>query len=458
MSKLLFFSTFFIAYFIYIYIAFLTSKSLKSIDDYFLAGKNLNLFQIIISLIATQLGGGFILGISENSYKYGYYGLFYTIGICLGFLILGFWGAAKLSLFKIGTINQIFEDYYNSKFLRKASSLITILSLIGIFTAQIIGSKSLLLSLNLYDHTLFIFLWLLIIVYAVLGGLRAIVQNDIIQLVLIIIVFLSLFFSDFIINFTESIKILSSGFSKDLFENISIKELIPVAIIPALYSLIEQDLAQIFFASKDPKYSKLAAFFASIFLIFFALIPLYFGIKANILKIDIKDSYNPLISLLNKDYNSIIIMTVGYGVLAAIISTANGVLCAISSCIFKDFNLYFKNNSINIFISKSIMLITGITGLLAAFYLNNIVKVLVESYSITVSSILISVLAVYIYANKKNNYKIKLPKLAAYLSFFSGLFSFIFFLIFKKSILINPEFDSLIISFIFYVIGFLIRF
>jgi len=254
--------------------------------------------------------------------------------------------------------------------------------------------------------------------------------------------------------------IFESLFKDKIFvaEDINLKYLLPVAIIPALYSLIEQDLAQIFFACKSPKYAKIASFGSGIVLFLFALIPLYFGVKAKFLNINIEDSCNPLMSLFSQNYSSLITIFVSYGVLAAIISTANGILCAISSSIVKDFNLLdLKNNKSNIIISKLVMLFVGIIGLLAAFYLKDIIKVLVDSYAITISSTFVSILAVYIVASKQNNYKIMMPKLAAYLSFFSGLFSFIIFLTLDTSIFVNPEFDSFVLSLIFYILGYSIE-
>ena len=56
---------------IYLVVAYIVSRSITSVTDYFLAGRNLNLFQLAVSLVATQLGGGLILGISQYAYSIG---------------------------------------------------------------------------------------------------------------------------------------------------------------------------------------------------------------------------------------------------------------------------------------------------------------------------------------------------------------------------------------------------
>lgn len=457
MDATLFFSLFFILCIIYISISFFVSKSVKSVEDYFLAGRNLGFFQISISLIATQLGGGFILGISDQAYKFGYYGLFYVFGICLGFMLLGFGIASKLRAFNVDTIAQLFEVYYDSKFLRKMASLTSILSLTGIFAAQIIGSKCLLVSLNLYNPILFIGLWFLIIVYAMLGGFKAIVQSDIIQLSLIILVFLSLFVLDLIFNFSQTLSVFEFGWTNPIFlRDIKLQEIVGIAIIPALYSLIEQDLAQVFFASKNGKLAKVSALFASVFLLFFALVPLYFGIKSRMLGFDIGITSNALITLFDRQYDSLVVVLVTYGVLAAIISTANGVLCAISSNIVKDFDLPKLSSSNQLILSKVVMFLVGIIGIILAFNFSDIIQVLIDSYSVPISSILISLLALYFYADPTQKNKIRFSKTAAYLSFFGGLITFLTLLFLKKNMLFSAEIDALLVSLTCYILGFLV--
>lgn len=193
MEKFLFYIIFLLLGVVYFCMAYFISKSVKSVEDYFLADRKLNLFQVSISLIATQLGGGFILGTSEKAYSQGYFGLFYVLGICLGLIMLACGMAAKLRAFGVNTTAQLFEVYYKSITLKRIASLCSIMSLTGIFAAQIIGSRALMVSLGVYNPIIFIGFWALIISYAIIGGLKAIVQNDIFQLAVIILVFVGLF-------------------------------------------------------------------------------------------------------------------------------------------------------------------------------------------------------------------------------------------------------------------------
>lgn len=453
MEKFLFFSIFFLLAIIYFIVGYIVSRSVKSVEDYFLASRNLNVFQVAIFLISTQLGGGFILGTAKEAYTVGYLGLLYVLGICIGFIGLAIGIASRLRELNVVTTAEIFETHYNSIFLKKIASLCSILSLIGIFTAQIIGSKQLLASLNINNTLVFIVFWIFIILYAMIGGLKAIVQNDIFQLSFKIVVFLGIFLYEFFTDF--------SGFSGVLKDNLNLfkmpvdwhfSNMLIIPLMPALYSFIEQDLAQVFFAAKNKRTATIGAWAAAIFLMFFAFIPLYFGMKAKIIGIDLIDQGNPLMSLFDQKYSSIIVSLVTYGVFAAIISSANGVLCAISSNIVQDFNLTDKNSKHQLWVSKGVMILVGITGIFLAFKFNNLIKVLIDSYAVPVTALFTSLLFVYLMPNAQKKYS----TLAAYFSVFSGLFTFFILLILNKSFIISAELDGLIVSIFGYFIGYYI--
>ena len=64
------------------------SKAIKNQDDYFLAGKGVSFFPLLMTFVATQIGGGTVLGSAEEAYQYGWYVVLYPLGCCLGFVLL----------------------------------------------------------------------------------------------------------------------------------------------------------------------------------------------------------------------------------------------------------------------------------------------------------------------------------------------------------------------------------
>jgi len=189
MNTIIFISVLFLFVIFYFILGYLSSKKTKNTTDYFLAGRQLGLLSVTFTLIASQLGGGMLLGTSQKAYEIGLFGILYTLSISFGFLILGFGFAAKLQELNIVTIPQLFELKFQSKTLRKFSSLLSILTLTGLFIGQIVASKTVFFSIGINNELIFLLFWILIIAYTIIGGLNAIVWTDIAQVSLIILIF-----------------------------------------------------------------------------------------------------------------------------------------------------------------------------------------------------------------------------------------------------------------------------
>jgi solute:Na+ symporter, SSS family len=448
MDKVLFFTFFLLLGILYFLIGYWVSRSVKSVEDYYLADRNLGIFPLTISLIATQLGGGFILGTSEKAYQFGFYGLLYIFGICAGFLLLASGIAGKLRAFGVTTTAQIFELKYNSVLLKKIASIGSVLSLGGIFAAQVVGSKTLLTALDVYNPVVFIIFWLLIIIYTMLGGLRAIVKNDVVQLTLIIVVFVCFFIYDFWHAPVSAAQLLTLGSTLTTAHTGDWAHISTILLMPALYSLIEQDLAQTFFAARSVRIAVLGAFSAALFLLCFAGIPLYFGLKTKMLNIPVILQANPLMSYFSATYGSTALALITYGVFAAIISTANAVLCAVSGNLVQDFKLTYYDPRHKLLICQSATLLVGLIGLLVSFYYTDLLKLLVDSYAIPVTALLVPLLVAF-YATGP------LSRTAAYMSVVMGLAAFVISSM-TGMVVIACALDALLISAVGYLIGFML--
>lgn len=123
----------------YFLVALFASRKTKTTTDYFLADRNLGLWTVTFTLIATQLGGGMLLGTSQEAYSIGIFGILYTLGMCLGFLILAFGLAGRLQSLNVATTAQLFETKYQSPALKKIASILSIITLFGIFVGQIVA-------------------------------------------------------------------------------------------------------------------------------------------------------------------------------------------------------------------------------------------------------------------------------------------------------------------------------
>ena len=102
-----------------LFISYQSSKSTQTNDQYFLAEKKLGIFSLFLTLLATQVGGGAIIGTAELAYYYGEQGIYYSFGIALGFIVLACGVGRKFNDLNLKSIPEIFEFKAGSIFLRK---------------------------------------------------------------------------------------------------------------------------------------------------------------------------------------------------------------------------------------------------------------------------------------------------------------------------------------------------
>jgi SSS family solute:Na+ symporter len=436
MNLILFLTIFFsfaIAYFI---VGWLASKKVTTNNDYFLASRNLGFWQLTATLVATQIGAGALLGTSDKAFEFGWYGILYILSMSIGFLLLGFGFAGKLRALNVETTAQIFETTYKSILLRKVASLLSLAALCGIILGQVVASKGLLINLGISHDSVFLLLWLLIIGYTVMGGLKSVVITDAAQVIVVLTVFSGIFIWQF---FKDPSSITTLFTAQPMFsQNIpSLTSFFPVFLMPALFSLFEQDLAQKILSAKTRTIAMSASLASAGFLLLFVLIPVSLGMQARLAGITVPTNGHPLVPYLDLITNDIIFALAICGITAAIVSCASSVLCAISSSIVQDFNwsrLRLKNT---LLFSKIVTLLLG-AGIVALSYVTNqgIIDILWESYEIPVSCLFVAIVfAVY----KKN-----LNKNSAFGSVIAGFISYLFFKIYPNPI---PMYNLIILSF-----------
>jgi SSS family solute:Na+ symporter len=408
------------------------SQQISSQEDYFLAGKALRFFPLLMTLIATQIGGGLILGSAEEAFRYGWVVLLYPMGACLGLLVLASGVGRKMAQFNVSTVASLFEVVYGSKKLKKIASLLSIISLFMILIGQVIASKKFMASLNFDSNFIFFAFWGIVILYTVMGGLKAVVATDIIQALFFIAVFIlcvvyTLVFDSFSLtsaNFAGNFEFDSAKFTGWL-------------LMPLLFMVIEQDMAQRMFAAKSGKVVSLATGFAAIAILLIAAIPVFYGVLGNAMGFKPLTGASIFMQVVQLTSSPILMALVATAIIAAIISTADSLMNAISSNIAQDFN--FKG--LDVKRSQWITLAIGVLALAGSFYFNSIVGILIQSYELSVSCLFVPVFAALFI--KKGNQQ------SALYSILFGALAFFFL----RVDFMPKEILSLLVSFTGFAIG-----
>jgi solute:Na+ symporter, SSS family len=416
------------------------SKNLSNKEDYFLAGKSVRLFPLMMTFLATQVGGGLILGAADEAYHFGWPVLLYPLGASLGLILLGAGVGRKLAQFNVSTVAQILEVVYRSVMLRRIASILSVTSLFMILVAQIIASSKFLASLGFSNTPLFIAFWAIVIIYTAQGGLKAVISTDMVQAGFFSLVFVGCF------GFA-----LSTGSSSlpmphwEIFSLVSSK-LSGWLLMPLLFMVIEQDMGQRCFAGASPRIVSRASLLAGIGTMLISIVPIFFGVLAKTTGLEVPKDASVLMAVIEKMTNPWWTALVGCAILAAIISTATSLINAISSNLTGDFKLPILQGKNSVRVVQMITCVISIAAIFFAFYFDSIVGLLIQSYELSVSCLFVPIFIALF--KKQGNF------LSALLAILFGSLGFVLFRIFPVEF--PKEIASILLSLIGYGFGELI--
>lgn len=426
----------------YMAVAAWASRGVASKDSYLLGDRQFRVPSITMTLIATQLGAGMLFGTAAESYAFGLRGIAYVLGMAIGLMLLGFGVASRLRALNISTTAELFETKYRSKNLRKFAAIISILTMGGILAAQIVASRQLFATLFTISPIWLVLFWICIIGYTTFGGLKAVVATDVLQVIMIVVIFTGVLF--YIVPIGQFADVLSSGpatidtplFSEGFFAAL---------VAPILFSLIEQDLAQRCFAAKTKKIAAISALIAAGFLLIYAFVPIILGMYAKTIGISFGPGQSPLVLLFQTKLSNFGLTMVACALLAAICSTADSLLGAASANLISDF--FANDNKFSLNLSRVLTMIVGLLALLIAFNFDDVIGIIVKSYEISIAALFVPLL-IAIFVQKPS-------KLGAQISVSLGVLTFIGANIIAPSL--SPTLLALVISSCGFALGVLIE-
>ncbi|NKB47233.1 MAG: hypothetical protein GKR77_05530, partial [Legionellales bacterium] len=309
----------------------------------------------------------------------------------------------------------------------------------GLLVGQIVAARKFMYGLGIDTEWVFLIFWAFVIVYTMIGGLKAVAWTDVYQVLFI----LGLFVILFVITLQQfPVTELTWQPTPQALAKLEFHLLTPL-LLPVLFCLVEQDLAQRCFAARSKRTATLGALVAALILLGFGFVPIYFGVLAQHLGVSITSGQSILVVLMTQLYQPWVLALITVGLLAAIISTADSLLCAISSNLALDFGLQQASTRVALHGSRAITLVSGIVALLIAYRFDNIILVLVHSAELPVSALFIPILMCCVCQ--------KVYRLGAILAVVGGAATFIWFKLFPVAY--PNEVVQILVSLVGYGIG-----
>lgn len=336
-------------------------------ESYFLAGRSLKVFPLMMTFIATQIGGGVLLGAAEEAFSYGYGVVLYPFGVSLGLILLGMGPGRKLASGSLFTVVAIFEVVYRSKALRKIAFFLSAVSLFFILVAQVVALDKLFCTFP-YGKFLVLGFWMILACYTSTGGFRGVVKTDMIQALFLLVAVVGCGVAVWFCA-PKTLEVVRE------FQPLPKGKLSNWIVMPMLFMLIEQDMVQRCMAAASPRGLRIAAVAAGCIILVFNFVPLFLGSLGG--KVGVLGTC-PLIDTVGYFCGPSVAAVIAAAIGVAILSTADSLISALAQLISEEIP------ALRVRYDRYIVLGLAAAALLAAIGFTNIVDVLILSYSLSV--------------------------------------------------------------------------
>lgn len=428
-------------------------------DDYYAGGRDMGSLHTGLSVVATDVGGGFSIGLG---------GLGFAMGLSGSWMLftglLGAWLAAVFLIPKIKdnpkfknflTLPQVFGHYYG-RWIALIAALITTIGY-GLFTSSQILAGAKLASGTIGGLNVNLALYIMgavAVLYTVMGGLKAVIYTDTIQwsILMIGLIFIGLPIAYFKVGGWEAIQ---GTLQPEMLQlsNVSWQQLTNWAftIIPIWF--VGMTLYQRIYACRDTKTAKKAWYLAGLFEYpVMAFMGVGLGVLARVAADQGMfeplgaagaagmDSETGMPMLLRTVLPAGLLGIMLSAYFSAILSTADSCLMAASGSFTSDITGHFKevnpDSSGFLRFSQVTTLGIGVLAILLATAWDQVLDLMLYSYAFMVSGLLVPLIGALYWKRSS--------KIAAFFAMIVGGFATFFLKVFRVEISENLSREALI--------------
>jgi len=395
----------------------------KDSEDYYVGGRSLGSWHVGLSVVATDVGGGFSIGLGGLGFLMGLSGswMLFTgfIGAWLSAVLLIPRVSNLARLKKFLTFPQIFNHFYGSN-VALLAGIISAIGYIGFTSSQLLAGAKLATAsfATLNMNTALIIMGVIAVIYTVMGGIKAVIYTDTFQWIILLtgLIFIGIPVSYFAIGGYSNI---INSLPKEFFSlnNISWQQIVnwAVTIIPIWF--VGMTLYQRIYSTKSEKEAKKAWFIAGLFeWPIMAFMGVILGLFAKVafdanmfeyLGFGNNTSLDPEMGLPLLLRTVLPVGLMGLMMAAyfsAIMSTADSCLMAASGNLITDiFKIKSSKNTHKkeLRISQIVTLAIGIISIILASSMENVLELMLYSYAFMVSGLFVPIIAAIF--SKHNN-------------------------------------------------------
>jgi SSS family solute:Na+ symporter len=371
-------------------------------DEYFVGDRKMGAGHIGLSVVATDVGGGFSIGLG---------GLGYSMGLSGSWLLftglIGAWLAAVVLIPRVKELADrcgwlTYPDYLENRFdgrTRLCAAVVSAVGYAGFVGGQILAGAK--LSSAAFNIDLQLAVWLMagvVVVYTALGGLQAVVYTDTIQWIVLLggLLLLALPFAWSAVGGWEAVRAAVPAAHLSLV-NISAVELLTwlLTIVPIWF--VGMTLYQRIYATRDVQTARRAWFFAGLLEYpVMAFTGTLLGLLSRVMFPGLESEMG-LPSLIREVLPPGVAGLVVAAYFSAIMSTADSCLLASVGNVVGDIYIRYINTrapeSRALMLSRTLTLGIGLASVSVALLLPKVLDAVLLTYAFMVSGLFVPTLA-----------------------------------------------------------------
>lgn len=384
----------------------------KDTEDYFVGGRSIKAHHVGLSIVATDVGGGFSIGLG---------GLGFTMGLAGSWLLFsGLVGAWMSAVFIIPRIKRLdrkhgmytYPDFLRYRYGERVALLAAVISGIGYlgFTgAQILAGAKLAsvtiitwspFGLTPLQFSLYV-IALITILYTVIGGLKAVIYTDTVQWIILLVGLILVTIPVVLWGELGGIDSLRENLPPEFF---SLTNIAPVTFVNWMFTiipiwLIAMTLYQRMFACRNEQEARRAWFIAGFFEYpVMAFMGVFLGMCARVMFPEVESEMGlPL--LITHTLPVVVTGIVIASYFSAIMSTADSCLMASSGNIVNDIIARRLRRPLSdkamMRLSQLVTLVVGLLAIVIASSFEKVLEAILFAYAFMVSGLFVPTLGAY---------------------------------------------------------------
>lgn len=404
-------------------VGYFSSRKIKNLADYLVAGRRLPYGLAVATLVATWFGAGSCMGASGTVYTDGILGVVsdpFAAGLSL--ILAGMFYVGFLRRMKLLTVTDIFGVYY-SRSSEIFASVLMIPVYIGWLGAQMVAIGYIMKVLLGINPTTGVLIGsAIVLIYTYAGGMWSVTLTDLIQVVMLIT---GMIIMVPIILGQESIGGISGLLDKTPPEFLDFYpkdagyagwvSYLGQWLLMGLGCIVGQDLVQRSLSSKNEQVAKRSAVSSGVIYICMGFMPITVGLAGRILMPELGDPEMLMPEMAMKFLNPFMTVLFMGALISAIMSSADSSLLAATSLATENIILKFKpdlNDAEKLRLARIVTVIIAVFSLGVALWVDQIYALMVNSWA-TLWVAIFAPVTFALYWKKANN-------LAAWVSMVAG--------------------------------------